>query len=432
MEKAIKNAVIVFLIISVFFCAACGPTSDDTSGTSAGISTTSASTDGEPEKEFTTYTFNATMYSGIDKINYGKRQYVYDGRVFDCKSTEFSAGLAEFLLQSAAANQNLKTIKEYFDNAGFDNAEYYNYDTATTKDSVAFTIAHKKEGDTDMIETSIRGFIYNYEWAGNFDCGAEGDYHYGFYVAAQKVYDGLVAYIEKYAYNPVNCKFLITGYSRAGSIAMIVGCKINSEYNRLLPREKVYVYTFEAPPCVNKAPAYTKNIFNVVSHEDFITYLFPPTYGFKRVGTDIDIFREDYADLLKEHFGLDDVAYYGGLFYESAPLLYLSSMALLGQEVDKDEYVSLNTRADYCENAAQVFGDAFLFVYMMPAAKRTTFAASLKELLGEDGLSAITEENVLYDAVKASANIVGVIHDIEHDRRRRDLTVGIQRISDKS
>ena len=416
-----KIAATFILFALAFSVAACGAGGDsvDQSGESGSFSTIGASADGAGggEKTYAAYKFNATMYAGLDKTKRSRREFFYDGRVFDCKNTEFSVKLAEFLMQSTVANKDLATVKEYFVNAKFDDVEYIDYEKPTTKNSVAYVVAHKKEGDTDIIQTSIRGLAYDYEWTGNFDCGAEGDYHSGFYQAAQKVYDGLVGYIEKYAYNPVNCKFFITGYSRAGAIAEIVGCKINSEYNRLLPREKVYIYTFETPPCVVNGPVYTANIFNVISREDLVVNLFPASFGFKRVGREIDVYREDYADLLKEHFGFESVAYYGGVFYNSGQLLGLAAMALLGQEVDKEEYVSLHTRADYCENGVQALSDTFMFVYLMPAAKRTVFVEGLQEALGDDYLSAIISEGVLYDAVEKSAIKAGV--DIGTDGKIR-------------
>ena len=118
----------------------------------------------------------------------------------------------------------------------FDNSSYYldkcmkqlgfnyflspNYNKKPTKDSVGYVIANKKYNDYDLIIFSVRGNNYEQEWVNNLTIG-NGNIHDGIRRHANNLYEVLKAYL---AYNHFdNPKLLISGFSRGGMIANVMG-----------------------------------------------------------------------------------------------------------------------------------------------------------------------------------------------------------------
>ena len=171
-----------------------------------------------------------------------------------------------------------------------------------TTDSIGVIIGNKKitanGKDYTLIAMAIRGGGYEKEWAGNFTMGLVGD-HDGFSSAKLKSLLFLRRYIEeKRITGPI--KIWITGYSRAGATANLLGGEINKQieagnlkaigHNVECKRTDVYTYCFEVPQGVYEKIKGSKrsynNIFNIINPSDPVPLLAPYRYGFSRYGKD--------------------------------------------------------------------------------------------------------------------------------------------------
>lgn len=174
---------------------------------------------------------------------------------------------------------------------------------AVDKDDVTeFFVGHRNivhNGTvSEVIIVSVRGTNgTNAEWSSNFDVGADTKEYYnavgqehpdwknkenhkGFDVAANRVYDKLLEYIDTYVDASAQTSILITGHSRGAAIANIL-CQMVEDDTPYT----VYGYTFATPNSTTAANAGSyKNIFNIVNEDDIIPYLPLSEWGFKNYG----------------------------------------------------------------------------------------------------------------------------------------------------
>lgn len=169
---------------------------------------------------------------------------------------------------------------------------YSNYDDGDF-DRAMYMVGHKQIENRNMIVLSIRGSDYYKEWISNFNLGASGD-HVGFNTVATDLVDVLKEYLNKYqlADNP---KIWLTGYSRGGAIASLLGKKVYNDPFFMMKSgdNDLYVHTFEAPQMAlfdNKEYPF---IVNVVNHNDLIT----ENFRFNMIRPGIDHFVNDYTDI---------------------------------------------------------------------------------------------------------------------------------------
>ena len=150
-----------------------------------------------------------------------------------------------------------------------------------------------KFGETEytIIAVAVRGGGYEAEWASNFTLGRNGD-HTGFSEARDNVLSFLSEYVSYYDISG-NVKIWLTGYSRAGATANLVGASLVDGFSLgngvVLDPEDLFVYTFEAPKgTINPNAGNPKynNIKNRVNIDDMVPYVAMERYGFRRYGMD--------------------------------------------------------------------------------------------------------------------------------------------------
>ena len=131
------------------------------------------------------------------------------------------------------------------------------------------------------------------EWASNFDIGdsskAESYYdwgnrdnHKGFDVAANRVMNEMDLYINDNGLYEDNLVYWVTGHSRGGGVANIIGAKLEDE------GKTAYTYTFAAPNTTLNQDSGSHNypgIFNLVNSDDFVPYLPAEAWGYSRYGS---------------------------------------------------------------------------------------------------------------------------------------------------
>ena len=243
------------------------------------------------------------MASIENKKNGGAKDFVYGNgyrakcyyrdNYFENKSDKFNISLATMSLcfaMSAFANETEPDYSKKSSNGkamlksviGVKEDQIVvndNYQVKPTHDSIGVIIGNKKiraRGKKyTLIAMAIRGGGYEKEWAGNFTMGLVGD-HQGFSLAKLKVLLFLRRYIkEKRITGPI--KLWITGYSRAGATANLLGGEINKQIeagnlmaigdNVECKLTDVYTYCFEAPQGVYKKSKNNRtnynNIFNL-------------------------------------------------------------------------------------------------------------------------------------------------------------------------
>ena len=84
---------------------------------------------------------------------------------FTNKSSVFSKNLAIEALSFVAAAPYKDVLGELYTYHSFDNIYYSeDYDKEQEKDSVLFSLAHKKMGREDLVVLSLSGYNYKKQW----------------------------------------------------------------------------------------------------------------------------------------------------------------------------------------------------------------------------------------------------------------------------
>ena len=358
-------------------------------------------------------TFKSKMYSmilkGEDYVLTNEYSYSY----FENASTVFSYEMARYAFAAAAANFSRSAIKDFFDTAGYVSADavYFNYDAPTTKNQAAYAISHKRSYGNDVILLSFRGFVYGAEeFSGNFDLSSDGNgkFHSSFYICAQAAKTSLDAYITNGGYDPSRVKILITGYSRGGAIANVLGCLLNTQAD--YTKENLFVYTFEAPRTAIGRGNGDKNIYNIISREDFVTYSVPSQFGFARAGTDVDIYDTSVASLVKAFDSKLSVPTFTSASYSNGRSLYTSFLSAL-TEKHSSFLTSVSTVSEYELNLREALEATFKKLLSMEEKKRNKFISHFSANGQSTFTSLLYDGSALYDEAKAAFIYAGESYD---------------------
>ncbi len=158
-------------------------------------------------------------------------------------------------------------------------------------------------GGKTLIALVINGYTTGKnEWISNFEIGQNSGYHEGFYTAAQEVMNML-----RLRYGSVldtyNVKFWITGHSRGAAITNLVAEELSSNYGP----ENVFAYGFATPnvaDIIYTNPQY-KNIVNVVNNGDFVPFVPPASWDYRKNGRTITFdVNEEIRTLYKKYRGV--------------------------------------------------------------------------------------------------------------------------------
>lgn len=236
---------------------------------------------------------------------------------------------------------------------GLDDFEYYDvsgYDI-DEKDTTSIGLAHKvveiNKIKYNVFFASIAGTSDENQWCSNFDLGDAREFnehedwtninnHKGFDVAASRTKVLFDKYIDKHSNSNAINTMLITGHSRGGAIASILGAYYED-------RDDInsYVYTFSAPTNTltseQEARSY-KTIFNIANKEDFITNIPLEYWGYKRYGQDLTFEQKDRTKFKRL------ATYYLGSAYDSPNVNYIANGFKLIADGREDffEWISVN------------------------------------------------------------------------------------------
>ena len=214
-------------------------------------------------------TFSADALS--EKFFYADAYFLHGGEAFDPHLRMLSLAAALCL------SDKTEYAEEFLSALGFD-ADSFRFDEtdSVTPDSLGSIIACKPLEDAVLVAVVLRGQRYGTEWNTNVAAGESGDIM-GLACSAEKVLERLSEYIR--SNKILRAKLWVTGYSRAGSVANLVGRALNEDPGAFASaKEDIFVYTFEALRCSADKTVYG-NIHNVYDPDDLVAYLFPSQWG---------------------------------------------------------------------------------------------------------------------------------------------------------
>ncbi len=214
-------------------------------------------------------------------------------------STEFKKELAIEAMSFVVAAPDKDVLNGLYQYHSFDDIFYSeDYEQEEDKDTVLFSLAHKKIGNDDLVALTMSGYKYSHQWENNLTIGKTGN-HAGFASGAQKVLPTLIQYLAKYN----EPKVFVNGYSRTAAIANLITTYLFD--NELVDEANYYAYLFETPKGVSASNEKEYNsVFNIVNSADLVTYVAPTEYGLKRIGKDIELY-SDKADEIIQAFNPD-------------------------------------------------------------------------------------------------------------------------------
>ncbi|MDO4815514.1 MAG: lipase family protein [Bacillota bacterium] len=239
--------------------------------------------------------------------------FFYSDSFFSHSACAYDHALAKLSLgitMSAVSHKSFgaRYITNSLSRAGFDPRSITTFrfeDSLSTEDSCAYAIGAKKLPDGSwLVPVVIRSHQYGGEWVSNAHVidPAQPEYAAGFRAAAETVFSALMNYIDAHGLNSHRLKLWVTGFSRGGAVANLLGAMLN---RRGFDAHKVFVYTFASPCTVrDSAWEYFGNIFNIVSEMDAVPRVPIAKWGFCRFGTDLYLpcaarrGDDDYARLL--------------------------------------------------------------------------------------------------------------------------------------
>lgn len=143
----------------------------------------------------------------------------------------------------------------------------------------------------DILLVAVRGTNSSIqEWSSNFDVGDIATFdstpdwhtskiHKGFDITARRIMKLTDDYINRRGLNRNDVTYWVTGHSRGGAVANVIGAYYEHE------GRKAFTYTFAAPNTTLDYTAGTyRSIFNIVNKDDFITYLPVANWGYYKYG----------------------------------------------------------------------------------------------------------------------------------------------------
>ena len=230
---------------------------------------------------------------------YSDDYFLSSGKESDEHLRTMSAFMAFYL--SGSSDDPVDTYGALLKDLGFHDIAAYDMDEITT-DSIGCVIAYKTVGGVPVIAVQLRGSDYKNEWASNFQAGVSGDFS-GFADSAEKVIELIKAYMLEIGMK--KAKFWVTGYSRAGAVANLVGKELNERPDLYeTTADDIYVYTYEAPRCT-VAPVPYENIHNIIDSNDVVTQVYPAVWDAGRHGIDEEIGNLDEM-MMSKRFSLSE------------------------------------------------------------------------------------------------------------------------------
>lgn len=377
-----KHLKSLFLVLPLLVCSGCNnePSTTSTSPEPVPPAPAAASFD-------VSYTLTASLRKKeTTKTGGYDLTFTFKDEYFKGNPTAFNKDLAMISYGNVLMSESESEMNRFYQTCQFDDIESH-YVATKTADTVSYMFAHRKIDDFDLVGISICGFNYGKEWAGNFMMGSSGN-HQNFEAKAIEINNALQTYLTKYP----NKKVWLSGYSRAGGIANVMSHLVLSNPSSGLTKDNMFVYTFEAPKGldVSNKIAY-ENVFNLVNSRDLITMIAPEQqYGFARCGIDIDIYQDNFNELIAEldedivvpEFKPDE---YGKYTNNEQFMNYILNY-VTRDEGDVDQCLFFPTRSDYASTLQGPLCSAFDLVFGLSDEAKNQIMSDLMAMMEKNPL----------------------------------------------
>lgn len=225
-----------------------------------------------------------------------KWDFPYSDSYFLNSCQQYNKRLAQSSLGfsvSADRDSDLETreqnrgVKNFCISAGFENIQFYRYDTKPQKNTVAAAIASKKILDFTLIAVTVCGNGYGNEWIGNFTVG-DSERHLGFSKGAELVKKDIESFVEQYKISG-KIKMWFAGFSRAAAVLNLVAY----DFKKQELCTDIFAYLF-ATPNVMKNSQSVAGLFNIVGRNDPFAMLPDERWDYGKNGTTLYLPAQDF------------------------------------------------------------------------------------------------------------------------------------------
>lgn len=241
----------------------------------------------------------------------------YYSSQIDLQVNEESASTYAYAFDSEDGDiNNISGIRKVLESHKLKDVKEYNLRNFADDEHVAqFNVAHKKIGKgkdkKELVVISIRGTRGEMEWLSNFAMGQDSEFgnvsewtekqnHMGFDIAANRIVELVNEYMNQYKVKGDDVTFWITGHSRGGALANLVGKKLEDQ------NFDTYTYSFATPNTTLDvdAPNQYPSIFNIVNEDDLVPAVPSEAWGFTKYGQTFNVdMTEDLKHLWKDMVG---------------------------------------------------------------------------------------------------------------------------------
>jgi len=245
-----------------------------------------------------TISFNSTngtgawnlSLEGVDNAFSGTiRAFAFPAHLFEDNSSYYDHELATFAAELSALVYNEQSIRRHLVDLGMENIVTRNYG-ATSPNTAVYSFSTieitREENNYNLIIIAIRGTQVTslFDWLSNAAIGT-GMHHHGFKSAQERLIQDLQIYLNEHISNSNSNIILVTGHSRGGAIANLVGSYLNDSTHA--QEKNIYTYTFATAQvrrsalCLenhNNILENHNNIFNIINRRDTLTPNAPPTW----------------------------------------------------------------------------------------------------------------------------------------------------------
>ena len=224
------------------------------------------------------------------QVPYSDSFFLKDARSYNHRLAQLSIGMSIAAFRWVGPDEPAGNtyIRDFFDEAGFTGISMSDYEKSPGQYTISSCIATREiateEESFTLVAVALCGGNYTKEWASNVTMG-NGNRHEGFAYAAELVENRVLGYLARRHMTDQNIKIWVSGFSRAGAIANLVGADL-ADMN-LIPESNLFVYTFAAPQAAKDFDKAYPSIFNIVGKMDLIPRVAPREWGYGRYGTDL-------------------------------------------------------------------------------------------------------------------------------------------------
>lgn len=333
------------------------------------------------------------MLLETDKTKYDI-EFEYRDSFFNEDSSIFNSGLAMISFGfSLGLCLNKLTADNILTECGFHDIEDYDTLSSNNPDGIGYVFAMKEIDNRTLINVNIRGSGYELEWSDNFNVGKEGN-HNGFQNAADTVLSSLKRYIT--SKNVSNYKLWIQGYSRGGAVSNLIANNIFNDESLDILEKDIYVYTFEAPRGILLDQiSEHKGVHNIVNSADIVASILPDEYGLGRIGEDIDIFDNNYVELVKAYDPSISYSSYAGSSSDTIKDFknrVLNGLLRVPEEGTEEANYSIHNRDSYVDNMQATFMYLFKLFFSLKKSTLNRIVERLKSMTNEEYQSLLAKD----------------------------------------